>query len=104
MSWPDDKVTSPRCGSDSNSFVSTRKLWFCKGCKRQFSVKVGTIFEDSPIGLDKWLPAVWLLANSKNGVSSHELARAIGITQKSAWHVLHRVRHAMEVGSFELFE
>jgi transposase-like protein len=103
LRWPDGPIC-PRCDGKEHSYLTTRRLWKCKACKRQFSVKVGTIFEDSPIGLDKWLPAVWLLANSKNGVSSHELARAIGITQKSAWHVFHRIRHAMEVGTFELFD
>ena len=100
MRWPDDVVTCPRCGSDGNSFVSTRKLWFCKGCKRQFTVKVGTIFEDSPIGLDKWMTAVWMICNCKNGISSYELHRSIGVTQKSAWFMLHRVREAMKSGSF----
>jgi transposase-like protein len=87
-----------------HSFLTTRRLWKCKACKRQFSVKVGTIFEDSPIGLDKWLASIWLIANSKNGVSSHELARAIGITQKSAWFVLHRIRLAMQTGTFRMLD
>jgi transposase-like protein len=100
LRWPDGPVC-PRCGGREHSFISTRRLWKCKVCKRQFSVKVGTIFEDSPLGLDKWLPAVWLAANSKNGISSHELARALGITQKSAWFMLHRIRLAMQSGSFE---
>jgi transposase-like protein len=103
MRWPDDKVTCPRCDSDSNSFVSTRKLWFCKGCKKQFTVKVGTIFEDSPIGLDKWMTAVWMLSNCKNGVSSYELHRAIGVTQKTAWFMLHRVREAMKQNTSHKF-
>lgn len=93
--------TCDRCGGIETSYISTRRLWKCKACKRQFSVKVGTIFEDSPLGLDKWLPAVWLIANSKNGISSHELGRALGITQKSAWFMLHRIRLAMQSGSFE---
>ncbi|HKN44882.1 MAG TPA: IS1595 family transposase, partial [Propionibacteriaceae bacterium] len=75
--------------------------WKCKSCKRQFSIKLGTIFEDSALGLDKWLPAIWLAANSKNGISSHELGRALGITQKSAWFMLQRIRLAMQTGSFE---
>jgi transposase-like protein len=91
----------PRCGSVEHSYVSTRRIWKCKACKRQFSVKVGTIFEDSPLGLDKWLPAIWLTANSKNGISSHELGRALGITQKSAWFMLHRIRLAMQAKTFE---
>lgn len=100
LRWPDGPVCE-RCGGMEHSYLTTRRLWKCKGCKRQFSVKVGTIFEDSPLGLDKWLPAVWLTANSKNGISSHELARALGITQKSAWFVLHRIRLAMQTGSFD---
>jgi transposase-like protein len=101
LRWPDGPVC-PRCGGKEHSYVSTRRLWKCKSCKRQFSVKVGTIFEDSPLGLDKWLPASWLAANSKNGVSSHELGRALGITQKSAWFMLHRIRIAMRSGSFSM--
>jgi transposase-like protein len=98
--WPDGNVMCPRCGAGDPSFISTRQVWKCKGCKRQFSLKVGTIFEDSPLGWDKWVPAVWLLANSKNSVSSHELGRALGVTQKTAWFMLHRIRDAMETGSF----
>lgn len=90
-----------RCGSVEYSYLSTRRLWKCKACKRQYSVKVGTIFEDSPLGLDKWLLAMWLIANSKNGSSSHELGRALGVTQKSAWFMLHRIRLAMQEGSLE---
>jgi transposase-like protein len=100
LRWPDGKVTCPRCGSDSNSFVKTRKLWFCNGCKKQFTLKVGTIFEDSPIGLDKWMTAVWMLASCKNGISSYELHRALGISQKSTWFMLHRIREAMKSGTF----
>jgi transposase-like protein len=75
-----------------------------RACHKQFSVKVGTIFEDSPLGLDKWFVAVWCITNAKNGISSCELARALGVTQKSAWFMLHRVRHAMQVGSFQKFD
>jgi transposase-like protein len=78
-------------------------MFKCRDCKKQFSVKVGTIFEDSPLPLDKWFVAVWSITNAKNGISSCELARAIGVTQKSAWHMLHRVRHALTVGSFDKF-
>lgn len=99
LRWPDGPVC-PRCEGGEHSYLTTRRLWKCKACKKQFSVKVGTIFEDSPLGLDKWLPAVWLIANSKNGISSHELARALGITQKSAWFMLHRIRLAMQDRSF----
>src|SRR6266511_1533591 len=102
LRWPDGPKC-PRCGGTEYSYLTTRRLWKCKACKRQFSVKVGTIFEDSALGLDKWLPAVWLIANSKNGISSHELGRALGTTQKSAWFMLHRIRLAMQTGSFEKF-
>jgi len=100
MRWPEGPVCE-RCGGMEHSYLRTRRVWKCKGCKRQFSVKVGTIFEDSPLGLDKWLPAVWLIANSKNGISSHELGRALGVTQKSAWFMLHRIRLALQSGSFD---
>jgi transposase-like protein len=99
LRWPNGPVC-PRCGCTEYSYLTTRRLWKCKACKKQYSVKVGTIFEDSALGLDKWLPAIWLVANSKNGISSHELGRALGITQKSAWFVLHRVRLAMQTRSF----
>ena len=99
LRWPDDKVTCPRCDSDSNSFVKTRKLWFCNGCKKQFTLKVGTVFEDSALGLDKWMAAFWMLVNCKNGISSYELHRALGVSQKSAWFMLHRIREAMKAGS-----
>ncbi len=95
LRWPDNKVTCPRCDSDSNSFVKTRKIWFCNGCKKQFTVKIGMIFQDSAIGLDKWMTAVWMICNCKNGISSYELHRTIGVTQKSAWFMLHRIREAM---------
>jgi transposase-like protein len=100
LRWPHGP-TCPKCGSLDHSYISTRRLWKCKACKKQYSVKQGTIFEDSPLGLDKWLPAVWLIANSKNGISSHELARALGVTQKSTWFMLHRIRLAMQSGSFD---
>jgi transposase-like protein len=99
LRWPDGPEC-PSCGRKDHSFLKTRRLWKCKACKRQFSVKVGTIFEDSPIGLDKWLASIWLIANAKNGISSHELARSVGLTQKSAWFVLHRIRLAMQTGTF----
>lgn len=102
LRWPDGPVCLT-CEGTEHSYLTTRRIWKCKNCKRQFSVKVGTIFEDSPIPLDKWLAAIWLIANSKNGISSHELGRSIGLTQKSSWFVLHRVRLAMQTGSFEKF-
>jgi transposase-like protein len=100
LRWPDGIIYCPRCSGTSHSFVKTRLLWFCKGCKRQFTVKVGTIFEDSPITLDKWMTAVWMVCNCKNGVSSYEIARSLGITQKSAWFMLHRVREALANRTF----
>ena len=66
--WPSGDVTCPRCGQTKHSFIKTRRLWFCYVCKKQFTVKVGTIMEDSPIGLDKWMIALWMLANCKNGI------------------------------------
>jgi transposase-like protein len=99
--FEDGKVSCPRCGSEKHSFIKTRRIWFCAGCKKQFSLKVGTIFEDSPIALDKWMMAIWMIAACKNGVSSYEMARSIGITQKSAWFMLHRIREAMKNKSVE---
>lgn len=103
LRWPDGPVC-PTCESKEHSYLTTRRVWKCKSCKRQFSVKVGTIFEDSAISLDKWLAAIWLIANAKNGISSYELARHTGMTQKSAWFVLHRIRLAMQTGSFDKFD
>jgi transposase-like protein len=99
--WPDG-VSCPSCGRTDVSYLETQKRWQCKTkhAKRQFSVKVGTIFEDSPIGLDKWFTAMWLIAGAKNGISSYELHRAIGVTQKTAWFLNHRIRLAMQTGSF----
>lgn len=94
--WPGGKVACPRCGGSKHSFVKTRKLWFCYDCKKQFTVKVGTVMEDSAIGLDKWMTAFWMLVNCKNGISSYELAKNLGIHQKSAWFMLHRIREAMK--------
>jgi transposase-like protein len=99
--WPDG-VTCPTCGRDDVSYLAKQKKWQCKSAhkQRQFSAKVGTIFEDSPLGLDKWLTAVWLITNAKNGISSYEVHRAIGVTQKTAWFMLQRIRLAMQSGSF----
>ena len=101
MRWPSG-VCCPRCGSREVGFVKTRRIWNCKSCKKQFSAKVGSIFEDSPIGLNKWLPAMWLICNDKNGISSYEIHRGIGVTQKTAWFMLHRIRLAMQTETFEL--
>jgi len=98
--WPNG-VTCPTCGRKDVVFLKTQRKWQCKSVhpKRQFTAKVGTIFEDSPIPLEKWLPVMWMLSNCRNGVSSCEIARTIGVTQKSAWFMLHRIRLAMQQGS-----
>lgn len=95
--WPDGKVVCPACGRNDVTWQEKDQRWQCKSqhAKRKFSAKTGTIYEDSPLGLDKWLMATWMLANCKNGISSYEIARAIGVTQKSAWFMLHRIRLAM---------
>jgi transposase-like protein len=103
MRWPDG-VVCPHCQATEPMFLKTRRIWKCRDCRKQFSVKVGTVFEDSPLGLDKWLPALWMLANAKNGISSYEVARALGVTQKTAWFMLGRIRLAMQTLSFERFE
>jgi transposase-like protein len=102
LRWPDG-VTCPTCGSQAVSFISTRRVWTCREQheRRQFSAKVGTVFEDSPIALDKWFSAMWLIASAKNGISSYEVSRALAVTQKTAWFMLHRIRLAMQRGSFE---
>lgn len=100
--WADGNVGCPRCGSDNVTYLKNVRRWKCYGkhpCP-QFSLKVGTIFEDSPLGLDKWLPAAWLICNCKNGISSYELSRDLKITQKSCWFMLHRIRLAMQTGTF----
>lgn len=101
LRWPNGPVC-PRCEAKGPAiaFMPTRGLWRCRGCKKQFSVKVGTIFEDSPVGLDKWLTGMWLVNNCKNGISSHELARDIDVTQRTAWFMLHRLRLVMQTRSF----
>lgn len=99
IKWPGG-IVCHHCGSERIGEIKTRSMLRCKDCRKQFSYKVGTIFEDSPLGLDKWLPAVWSIANCKNGISSHELGRALGVTQKTAWFILHRIREAMRTGTF----
>ena len=96
--WPDGVVRCPTCGSDHVTYLANARRWKCyaKHSKAQFSLKVGTIFEDSAIGLEKWLPALWLLTTCKNGISSYELARALGVTQKTAWFMLSRLRLALQ--------
>jgi transposase-like protein len=102
LRWPDGKVICPTCGREDAVFLKNQLKWQCKSVheKRQFTVKVGTIMEDSALPLDKWLVAIWLIANAKNGVSSYEIGRALGVTQKSAWFMLHRIRLAMQNRSF----
>lgn len=98
LRWPDGKVACPRCGSDHVKYLEKARVWKCyaKHESPKFSLKTGTIFEDSPITLAKWLPAVWMIVNDKNGISSWELHRALGVTQKTAWFMLHRIRLAMQ--------
>lgn len=101
LRWPTGEKACPKCGSISDHYwLPSRKAWKCRDCRKLFSVKVGTIFEGSPIKLSKWLPAMWMLANCKNGISSYELARMLGVTQKTAWFMLHRIRLAMQDGDF----
>ena len=99
--WPDNDIVCPKCGGPVG-VVRTRSILQCKakGCRKQVYIKQGTIFEDSPLGLDKWFVAIWCIANAKNGISSCELARALGVTQKTAWFMLHRIRMAMKTGTF----
>jgi len=101
MRWPDGRVRCPQCDSEKVTYLAKANLYKCyaKHPRQKFSLKVGTIFEDSPIGLDKWLSAIWLIASAKNGISSYEVHRHLGITQKSAWFMLHRIRLAMQKGS-----
>lgn len=101
--WPNGKVSCPRCGCEDVSFISTRKIWTCKKCvtKKQFTIRVGTILEDSAISFDKWICAFWLIANAKNGVSSYEIGRALDVTQKTGWFMLQRIRLAMQNGTLE---
>src|SRR5215211_3590492 len=101
--WVDGKVRCPQCGSEDVIYLEKARLFKCRTAhpKQKFSLKVGTVFEDSPLGLDKWLTAIWLIANAKNGISSYEIHRALGITQKTAWFVLHRIRLAMQQGGIE---
>jgi transposase-like protein len=96
--WPNGKVVCPTCGCETVKFSAKRRTWTCAKhhAKREFSIKIGTVMEDSPIPLDKWLTATWLVTNCKNGISSYEIARDVKVTQKSAWFMLHRIRLAMQ--------
>jgi transposase-like protein len=99
--WPEG-VVCPTCGRTDATFLKNQRKWQCRShhATRQFSAKTGTIFEDSPLGLDKWLTAVWIITTAENGVSSYEIHRALGVTQKTAWFMMHRIRKAMQTGSF----
>lgn len=99
LRWPDGKPECPACSHKEHYYLKSQRRWKCKECYKQFSVKLGTIFEESPLGLDKWLPALWMLVNCRNGISSHEAGRALGVTQKSAWFMMHRLRLALQQGS-----
>lgn len=101
--WPDGVVTCPFCSCPRTSFISTRRTWKCKDCGKQFSVKTGTIFHSSPLSLETWSAGVWLIGNAKNGISSCEVARSLGVTQKTAWFMLHRICHAMQTGNLNKF-
>src|SRR5260370_41649106 len=96
--WPKGEAVCPTCGSKNVGFIASRQMWQCKTRhpKAQFSVKLGTIFEDSPLGLEKWMPAMWMIASNRNGISSWELHRALKVTQKPAWFMLHRIRLAIQ--------
>jgi transposase-like protein len=98
MKWPEGKPTCPICDDKSPYYLKTQRRWKCRECYKQFSVKVNTIFEDSAVSLQKWLPAMWLLSNCKNGISSWELHRSLGVTQKTAWFMLQRIRLAFKNG------
>jgi len=103
LRWPDGVVKCPRCGSEKVTWLAKPRVWKCYGKHESptFSLKTGTIFEESAIPLEKWLPAVWLLVTCKNGISSYEVGRDLGISQKSAWHLMHRIRFALHAGSFD---
>lgn len=102
LKWPDGRIVCPKCGGDKVGRITSRRMLQCKaaGCRKQFSAKVGTIFEDSPLPLSSWFVAVWCLANAKDGISSCELARALGVRQPTAWFMLHRIRLAMQTPTF----
>jgi transposase-like protein len=102
LRWPTGKVACPRCGAEKVTWLEKPRVWKCyaKHEKPTFTLKTGTVFEDSPIALEKWLPAVWLIVTCKNGISSYEIARDLDISQKSAWHMAHRIRFALHSGSF----
>lgn len=104
LRWPDGNVTCPKCGHDKVKYLRKRKIWQCKnvqdGWRHQFSVKTNSVLEESPISLSKWLVALWLISSAKNGISSLEISRALKLTQKTSWFLLHRIRLAMQTKSF----
>lgn len=103
LRWPGGIVGCPlSCGSTEVTYMPKRRRWYCRDCKGQFTAKSRTVFEDSPIGFDKWLPAFWLLSSNRNGISSHELGRALKVTQRTAWFMLQRIRLAMESEAFDM--
>ena len=104
LRWPDGVVKCPRCGAEKLTYLAKQRVWKCyaKHPSPTFTLKTGTIFEDSPIGLEKWLPAAWLIVGAKNGISSYEIHRGLGVTQKTAWFMLHRIRLAMQDGGFNM--
>jgi transposase-like protein len=99
MRWADGVAACPCCGSRESYVLAARRMWKCKDCAKQYSVRVGTIFEDSPLSLGKWMSGFWLIANAKNGISSYEIHRALGVTQKTGWFMLQRIRLAMQNGT-----
>ncbi|HZQ70048.1 MAG TPA: IS1595 family transposase [Terriglobales bacterium] len=100
MRWPNGVPVCPACGHKDHYYLKTQKRWKCKECYKQFTVKLGTVFEDSPISLTKWLPALWMLCNCKNGISSYEISRDLGVSQKAGWFMLQRLRLALQDGFF----
>ena len=100
MRWAEGIPVCPSCGRKDHYYLKTQRRWKCKECYKQFTVKLGTVFEDSPISLTKWLPALWMLCNCKNGISSYELSRDLGVSQKAGWFMLQRLRLALQDGFF----
>jgi transposase-like protein len=103
LKWDGGEKCCPKCGSTAVYGLRTRPVFKCRDCKKQFSIKVGTIMQDSPLPITKWVPAIWMVVNCKNGISSCEMARALNVTQKSAWHMCHRIRQAVANGSMVKF-
>jgi transposase-like protein len=100
LRWPDGPVC-PRCGGKEYTYLRTRRLWKCRTCGKQFSIKVGTLFEGSPVGLGKWLAAIWMIANSEEEISSYEVQSTVGVTQKTAWAMMRRIKYAIRAGTEE---